>query len=169
MPQIWYFALKLRVIFGRNDTCLIIRCLYMLSEADVRFFIHLMKVMKHSSSNGCLSLQRSITFPVWRGCPESDILHENWELFLVEMTHGWPQGACIYPVWSSCEHPYTSKEGYETLKQQWMSLFTAHHHISSAERVPIIWYFAWSKSKSFSWQKWHRMDHKVPICCVKIL
>ncbi len=81
VPQTWYIAWKLRVILGKNDTCLTIRCLYMLSEAPMKLPRHLMKVMNHSSSNGCLSLQRSITFPVLRGCPKSDILHENWELF----------------------------------------------------------------------------------------
>ena len=32
---------------------------------------------------------------------------------------------------------YASNEGYATLKQQWMSLITAHHPISSTEWVPL--------------------------------
>ena len=90
VPWFWYFARNLRVVFGRNDTYLTTRSLLMLAEAPADLPIHLMKVMKHSSSNECLSLKHSMTFPVLRGCPKSDILHVIWELFLAEMTHGEP-------------------------------------------------------------------------------
>ena len=36
----------------------------------------------------------------------------------------------VYSTKSSVNHHYISKEGYETLKQQWMSLLVAHPHIS---------------------------------------
>ena len=69
--------MKIEGCFGRNDTWLTIRCLFMLSEATVNIPINLMRVMKHSSSNGCLSLQYTITFPMLRGCPKSDNFNEN--------------------------------------------------------------------------------------------
>ena len=45
---------------------------------------------------------------------------------------------------SSFHCPYTSKKGYQTLKQQWMSLCIARHPTFCAERVPKISYFAWN-------------------------
>ena len=45
-------------------------------------------------------------------------------------------------VSSSSSIPYTSKEGYETLHQQCVSLLTTQHPISHAMRVPQISYFA---------------------------
>ena len=43
---------------------------------------------------------------------------------------------------SSSIHPHTSKERYETLKQQCMSLLVAQHPNFCAERVPWGWHFA---------------------------
>ena len=39
---------------------------------------------------------------------------------------------------SSLIHTYMSKEGYETLKQQWIALLAEEHSICHAERVPQI-------------------------------
>ena len=39
------------------------------------------------------------------------------------------------------EHLYVSKEGHETIQQQWMSLCAAQHPLSHAERVPQILHF----------------------------
>ena len=47
---------------NKNDTVWTIRGLQMLSEAPLLVFVHIEKVMKHSNSNGCLSLQQSIPF-----------------------------------------------------------------------------------------------------------
>ena len=47
----------------------------------------------------------------------------------------------VYSARSSSNQPYTFKEGYATLEQQWMSLLVAHPHISCAEREPEISYF----------------------------
>ena len=44
----------------------------------------------------------------------------------------------VYSVRSSLNHHYISKEDYETLEQQWMSLLIAHPHIYHVERVPEI-------------------------------
>ncbi len=46
-----------------------------LSESPSIFVMHLRKVMTHLSSNGCLSLQYTIPFPVLRGYPKSSIVH----------------------------------------------------------------------------------------------
>ena len=44
----------------------------------------------------------------------------------------------VYSVRSSSSRPYMSKEAYETVKQQWMSLLAAYPDISCVERVPEI-------------------------------
>ena len=41
-------------------------------------------------------------------------------------------------VRNSSNNSYTSREGYETLDQQWMSLLAAQHPITSAEKKPEI-------------------------------
>ena len=51
---------------------------------------------------------------------------------------------------SSSNHPYTSKEGYKTRNQQWMSLLIAHHPISCTERVLKFWYFVWTLIVGFT-------------------
>ena len=79
VPQIWKFVWNLRVSIGRNDTVQHINGWWMLSEASPICLVHLRKVVKHSSSNGCLSLQYSITFVVLRGYPKSGNLCEIWE------------------------------------------------------------------------------------------
>ena len=44
----------------------------------------------------------------------------------------------------SCPNPFhISKEDYESLQQQWMSLLAVYHPFSGAERVPKIWYFVY--------------------------
>ena len=50
----------------------------------------------------------------------------------------------IYAITSSFEHSYTSKEDYEAVKLQWMSLLVAQHHTPFAERVRENWNFAWN-------------------------
>ena len=44
----------------------------------------------------------------------------------------------VLAIGSSSNHPYTFKEGYEALNQQWMSPLTVQYSISHAERVPKI-------------------------------
>ena len=84
-PKIWYFAWNLKVVLGRNDTMWTIRGLCMLIEAPSSILINMRKTIIHLHSNGCLYLQHSIPFPVLRGCPKSDILHDIWEIFWGEM------------------------------------------------------------------------------------
>ena len=43
-----------------------------------------------------------------------------------------------YSTMSSYTYPYASKEGYESLEQQWMSLLVSYLLIFPAEKVPEI-------------------------------
>ena len=77
VPKIWYFlAWNLRLVFRRNDTVWSIKRLQMLPKGFSILLMYLNRLMIHSITNGCLSLQLSILFPVLRGCAKSDILHE---------------------------------------------------------------------------------------------
>ena len=65
-----------------------------------------------------------------------------WESTLVEMTQCYQQRASEY--FQKAPHiylNYASKEYYEPLEQQCLSLLVAKHRISFAERVPTIWSF----------------------------
>jgi len=87
----------------------------MLSEALVSILIYLRYVMKHSSSNECLSLWRIILFPRLTWCPILVILLEIWDFV-------WHKWHCVdhkrfgYAVTSSSNHSYTSKAYQEALK-----------------------------------------------------
>ena len=89
-----YFVRNLRADLGGNDTSWNKRSFFMLSEAYPISLIHLRKILKHSISNGCLSLQHSIPFPVLRWHQKSDILYINWVLTSGEITKNGPYGAC---------------------------------------------------------------------------
>ncbi len=53
----------------------------------------------------------------------------------------WNHNGITYALRSSSHPSHTSKEGYEALQQQCMSIIVSQHLISPAERVPQIWYF----------------------------
>ena len=74
---ILYFVCNLRVNLGRIGLVSTMKGLSMLSEAHPIIFMHLMKVMKHSCSNGCLFLWHPIPFPMLKGYPKSRILGAN--------------------------------------------------------------------------------------------
>ena len=96
--------------------------------------MHLRKVMKHSSSNGCLSSHSTVSHLLcWEGTPNLEICvkfesqhRSKW----YSATHKWLMNA----VKSFSHLPYASKEGYETLKQQWLSLLAVQYHICCAVR-----------------------------------
>ena len=100
--------------------------------------------MKHSSSNGCFSLQFALSHLLcWKGTPNLEICvkfesqhRSKW----YGATHKW----LVNAVKSFSHLPYASKEGYETLKQQWLSLLAVQYHICCAERVPQIWKLVWN-------------------------
>ena len=93
--------------------------------------------MKRSNSNECLSLYYIIPFPVLRGYLKSGILHTILELTSVKRAWCEPYG------WHRCSSnlPYASNEDYETLQQQWVSIYAVQYHISHAERVAQSWRF----------------------------
>ena len=136
------FCIKLEiVVLGRNVMVYTRKCLHMLLKAPPFIFMHLRKVMKYSSSNGCLFLQRSIIFSMLRGCPRVIILLEIWECFW-QKSHGAHHKCLVYDIRSPSNYLYTSEEMCEILNNQWISLLTAYRSISCAERVPKIWSFA---------------------------
>ena len=121
--QFLVFSWNLIVVFGRNKTDLAMRCLYMLPEDPASIHIHLRKVMKHSSSNGCLSLSLTITFPVLKWWPKLVILFDIGEYFPAEMTLCWPQGG-LDMLWNTLpiilihiqkDMKYSSSNGYCSL------------------------------------------------------
>ena len=84
-------------------------------------------------------------FPFWEAIPNI--------IFCVQF-ESWPQ-----QKWHNMNHkelkgalksyphlPYTSKECYETLEQQWISLLLTPHSISCDEGVPRNQQFAWNLS-----------------------
>ncbi len=77
VPKIEYFVWNLRVIFDRYVMIWTIKCFYLMSGYHLIMHICQSKVMKQSSSNGCLSLQHIILFSVPRGCSQSDIIFMN--------------------------------------------------------------------------------------------
>ena len=99
--------------------------------------------MKHSNISDCFSSQYSITFVVLRGYPNLEICvkyeSQHW-LKWYSATHKW----LVNAVGSFSHMPYAYKEGYETLKQQWLSLPTVQYHICCAEREPQIWKLVWN-------------------------
>ena len=106
-PQIWKFVWNLRVNIGRNDTVQHINGWWMLSEGFPICLMHLRKVMKHSRSNGSLSLQYIITFVMPRGYPKSGNLCEIWLSTSVEMIRCNTYMACECCV--KCESQHWSK------------------------------------------------------------
>ena len=78
-PKLVILLDKYESISGRNDEVLTIRGSDMLPGPLPLIIIHLRKVIKHSSSNGCLSVWYSIPFSVLVWAPKLVILHKIWE------------------------------------------------------------------------------------------
>ena len=96
-PQNLLFCIKYESSFHRNDTVLTIKSSYMLQEAILTIIIHLRMVMKHSSSNGCVSLWQRHHFFGW---PSAKTLYFAWNSrgILVKMTWYWPWGGSDIPI-----------------------------------------------------------------------
>ena len=146
VPRICYFAWNLSVIFKRNDVMwtMSMRVMQMSSKAFPVILTHLRKVMKHSSSSGCISLQNIIPFSMLTGCLKSDILHKMCVLFLAEKIWCGPHKGLVDATKSSSNHLCMFKEGYKTLKQLWIPLLVAQYLIIHVEGVHKIWCFAWN-------------------------
>ena len=84
-------------------------------------------------TNAYLSLQHGIQFPVLRGSPKADILHE-FESCFWQYWHGVHYDRLVDAARSSSNYPFVYEEGYETLDQQLLSLLAVQHPISFWER-----------------------------------
>ena len=141
VPKTLHFVWNLRVVLGRNDTRLIICGSQMLSKAPIINIVYLKKgyaTLKQQWMS-CFTAHHLIS------CAERvpEIWYFAWNLRVVfgrNDTRVDHEGLKD-PPWRSFMHYYTSKEDYESLKQQRMYLIIAQHPISCAERVPKIWYF----------------------------
>ena len=97
--------------------------------------------MKYFNSSRYLSLQYIIPFPVLRGCSKPGIFYVKFESKPWQEMHGMNHKGLVDAVRRS-SHPYhTSKEAFEILQQQWMSLLLTQYDISNADGVPQIWHF----------------------------
>ncbi len=114
--------------------------MWMLSESAPTFLMHLRKVMDHFISNGCLSLYHSIQFPCKEGT-RNLVLCVQFEARHQCECHNVNNNGCIDALKSSSDLTYTSKEGYETLHQQYIPLLTVYCPASNTWRVPQIWHF----------------------------
>ena len=143
-PQIWKFVWNLRVNIGRNDMVQHINGWWMLSEA----LSHLPYASKEGygiTQQQWLSLH-IVQYHICCAVREPQIWKFVWNLRVnigwngtVQHINGW------YNTVRSFSHlSYASKEGYETLKQQWLSLLAVQYHICCAERVPQILKFVWN-------------------------
>ena len=103
-------------------------------------FIHLRVVLKHASTNGCLFFQHSILFLCWEGS-QNRIFCMKFDSSFCQKRHGIDHEEHIDAIRSTSSHLYTSKECYDTLKQQCMYLLAAQHPNPRVERVLQIWYF----------------------------
>ena len=137
-----FFAWNLRVVSCRNDMMRAIRGSYMLSETLLIINVHIRNVINHSITNGCLSLQHGIPFTMLIWFPKF------WFCFKVESWfwqkwHAVDHKKLVCAIRSCSNHCYTSKKGYETLKQQWMTLHSMTHPITHAERMFQTWFVEW--------------------------
>ena len=74
-------------------------------------------------------------FPGWSSLKALVILLDwHWSVYFVGTTMCWQKGI-RYAITYSPNHSYTYKGGWEVLKQQWISVLTAQHHISHADLV----------------------------------
>ena len=103
VPEMGDFAWKFECLFGRKDTVSVIRNMYMPPEALPMIPIHLRKVRKHSSSNGCLVLWHIVTFLRLIWCPNLAILLEILSVYLVEKTLCRPSEDHV-----CCQRPFRS-------------------------------------------------------------
>ena len=90
VPKTCNFAWNLRVSFCGNRMGVTRRGQYMIPEALYIILIHLREILKYSTSNGCLSSQHIISFPVLILCLKFANLLDIWESFCQKMTWCWP-------------------------------------------------------------------------------
>ena len=134
------FCLKFESSFGRKDTLLTMRGKQTLSQASQVIFIYLRELKIHPSSNGCMPLCHSVTFPRLIWCSKFVNLLQMFEFVLIKRPCIDHQGI-RNAVKGSSDNVHIPKVEQEALKQQWMSIFLPQHHISWADLVPKIGIF----------------------------
>ena len=87
-------------------------------------------------------------FPSWGGA-QNWIFCVKFESYFWQICHDMDHKVLLFDVWISFNHAYMSKQGYETIKQQWLSLLATQHPISRTEGVPKSWYFWWNLRVNF--------------------
>ena len=65
-------------------------------------------------------------------------MKQLWEFFTQQKWHSIDHRGVGYAARSSSNRHHTSKEGYKTIKQQWISALTSQDHISGADRYPKL-------------------------------
>ena len=129
MLKIGYFAWNSRAFIFVGRHCVdhsYSRIRYTPLGVPSNILVQLRKVKKHSSSNGCMSLQHRATFPRLIWCENCCFLVWNFRAFLVEKTLCVDHNDIGYSVRGTSNHPCTSNGRYETLKQQRMHVLTLH-------------------------------------------
>ena len=131
----WLFYLILESIFQRKWHCVHHKGAWICYETHFLSFLYICKriwntqaamgIAPYDTPSHCLCLS---------GTPKC-IFCFKFESIFQQNRHSVDHKGIIYAVRFPFNHSYTSKEGYETLKQQWMSLIITHHHISCAEMV----------------------------------
>ena len=102
--------------------------------------IHPRKVRKYINSNVCLSLRHSDTVPGLIWYPKLVNSFLKFGSIFGKKDTVWAKGGqiCYCRLFQSCN---ISKEDWEELKQQWVSIFLRQCHISRADQVLKIGYF----------------------------
>ena len=121
-------------------------------------YMHLYYVMKHSSNNGCLSLQHRIPFQCWEGIPNLVFCMQ------VESWHKWNMTRCEQQLAHICSQKLVPSFSYikgrlwSTSAAMHVSryIITSHfHRWEGTSNLVVCMHF-----ESWSWQKWHDVTRK---------
>ena len=162
--KIWHFTGNLRIAFGRKDTMWTVRGLY---HAVWNFSKDI-----YVSKEGCKILRQQwlsllvTLYPISLAERVFQIWHFARKLRVVfgRKDTMWTVRGLYHAVWNFSKDIYVSKEGYEILQQQWVSLLVTLHPITSCwEGVQNLIFC--TKIETCFWQKWHSLDPKYCVLC----
>ena len=122
------------------------RHLYTLSEAEVPYIIIICLNMLLWSSQAAMDTSPCSTLShllCWDGT-QNLIFCMKFEITFWQNWSDGNQKRLIYAIGSLSNHSHTSKEGYEILKQQWVSLLAAYHYNLGTWILSKIGYIAWN-------------------------
>ena len=159
------FIYKFWVNVWTNDMVWTIRGLYMLLKAPPINLVQLRKVMIYFSSNGCISIHCIAIHLLCIYGTQSQAFCTQFESWLRQKWHGVNHTGLVDSVKTSYHSRYASKEVYNTLQQQWMSLLTMAYHFSCRncnQNLVICIEF-----ESGPQQKWHFVNHKGVVDAVR--